>query len=171
MSKESNLKDKFKLALLSTARAISDDKILLVKEALGLYEGKWSLPKGHVNLGEDTETAVLRELHEETGTRGYIIGLAAVRSTLNKRMPAVFICYDVQVTSSSDVIDTKEISECGWFSLSELKGLDWVSETMHNLSIEGLSGTRMSIKSSKPLSKSGKSYYVYSVNKHSENFA
>ena len=153
------------------ARAILNDKILLVKEARGSYQGRWSLPKGRVELGEDTETAVIRELYEETGVQGEIIGLAAVRSTLNKQMPAVFICYDVHVLSKSGHIDTEEISDCKWFSLSELKNLGWVSDTMHNLSIEALSGSRMSIKSSKPLSKSGKSYYVYSVNKHSENIA
>tara|TARA_B100001094_G_scaffold328736_2_gene389831 strand:- start:628 stop:1122 length:495 start_codon:yes stop_codon:yes gene_type:complete len=150
------------------ARAIVDDKILLVKEARGPYVGKWSLPKGHVNAGEDTETAVLRELYEETGSRGEIIGLAAIRSTLSKDIPAVFICYDVQVNSTSGIIDVEEISDSNWFSLKELKNLDWVSDTMHNLSIEALSGSRMSIKSTKPLSKLGKSYYVYSVNKHSE---
>ena len=39
---------------------------------------------------------------------------------------------------------------------------------MHNLAIEGLSGFRMSIQPRKPLSKSGQSYYVYSMNKHSK---
>lgn len=149
------------------ARAILNNKILLVKEARGAYEGKWSLPKGSVDAGEGPETAVLRELEEETGAKGEIIGLAALRSTMNKEMPAVFICYDVQVTSNSGIIDADEISESKWFSLGELKSLSWVSDTMHNLSIEALSGTRMSLQSTKPLSKSGKSYYVYSVNKHS----
>jgi ADP-ribose pyrophosphatase YjhB (NUDIX family) len=149
------------------ARAILNNKILLVKEARGAYEGKWSLPKGSVDAGEGPETAVLRELEEETGAKGEIIGLAALRSTMNKEMPAVFICYDVQVTSNSGIIDADEISESKWFSLDELKSLSWVSDTMHNLSIEALSGTRMSLQSTKPLSKSGKTYYVYSVNKHS----
>ncbi|MBT3657102.1 MAG: NUDIX hydrolase, partial [Euryarchaeota archaeon] len=78
------------------ARAILNNKILLVKEARGPYEGMWSLPKGSVDDGEGPETAVLRELEEETGAKGEIIGLAALRSTMNKQMPAVFICYDVQ---------------------------------------------------------------------------
>ena len=149
------------------ARAILDNKILLVKEARGPYEGMWGLPKGSVDEGEGPETAVLRELEEETGATGEIIGLAAMRSTMNKEMPAVFICYDVQVKSNSGTIDAEEISESKWFSLEELKSLAWVSDTMHNLSIEALSGSRMSLQSTKPLSKSGKTYYVYSVNKHS----
>jgi ADP-ribose pyrophosphatase YjhB (NUDIX family) len=149
------------------ARAILNNKILLVKEARGPYEGMWGLPKGSVDEGEGPEDAVLRELEEETGATGEIIGLAAMRSTMNREMPAVFICYDVHVKSDSGTIDAEEISESKWFSLEELKSLDWVSDTMHNLSIDALSGSRMSLQSTKPLSKSGKSYYVYSVNKHS----
>ncbi|MFL2961665.1 MAG: NUDIX hydrolase [Candidatus Poseidoniaceae archaeon] len=149
------------------ARAVSDNKILLVKEARGSYQGKWSLPKGRVDEGEGPEDAVLRELEEETGATGEIIGLAALRSTTTRNMPAVFICYDVQVNSVSEIKDTKEISDCKWFTLDDLKSLSWVSDTMHNLAIDALSGARMSIQSFKPLSKLGKSYYVYSVNKHS----
>jgi 8-oxo-(d)GTP phosphatase len=34
--------------------------------------GDWSLPKGHLEPGETAEAAALRELTEETGTRGRI---------------------------------------------------------------------------------------------------
>ena len=149
------------------ARAVVDDKILLVKEAKGSYQNRWSLPKGSVDRGESPKSAVLRELVEETGAEGQIIGLAAVRSTLYKENPAVFLCYDVKIDSQTDNFDTSEIIDVKWAGLSELKSLEWVSDTMHNLSIEALSGSRMSIQSTKPLSKSDKTYYVYSVNKHS----
>jgi len=150
------------------ARVIDGNKILLVKEAGGSFAGKWGLPKGYVEQGESPEAAVLRELSEETGATGAIVGLAAVRSTLNKKIPAVFLCYDVNIETVNDNHDSNEISESSWFSLDQLKDLDWVSETMHNLAIEGLSGFRMSIQPRKPLSKSGQSYYVYSMNKHSK---
>lgn len=35
--------------------------------------GRWDLPKGHVERGEDTETAALREVAEETGVAGACI--------------------------------------------------------------------------------------------------
>lgn len=151
------------------ARAVVDDKILLVKEAKGSYQNRWSLPKGSVDRGESPESAVLRELVEETGAEGQIIGLAAVRSTLNKENPAVFLCYDVKIDSQTDNFDTSEIIDVKWAGLSELKSLEWVSDTMHNLAIDGLSGSRMSIQSSKPLSKTNMAYHVYSVNKQSEH--
>ena len=150
------------------ARAIRNNRILLVQEAGGSYKGKWSLPKGSVDAGESPESAVLRELTEETGASGEIVGLAAVRSTLYKELPAVFLCYDVQINDGQNEFDTNEISEVKWVCLEELRTLDWVSDTMHNLAIDALSGNRMSIQSYKPLSKNGKKYSVYSVNKHSE---
>lgn len=36
--------------------------------------GDWSLPKGHLEPGETAEAAALRELEEETGVRGQILG-------------------------------------------------------------------------------------------------
>jgi len=150
------------------ARAIYNGKILLVKEARGNYQNLWGLPKGSVDEGESPESAVLRELSEETGVNGTIIGLSAVRSTLYKRKPAVFLCYDVSIESNQTSISTDEIDEIKWVDLEELKNLDWVSQTMHNLALDGLSGKRMSLKSSRPVTKSD-AYNVYSVNSQSKN--
>ena len=150
------------------ARAIHKGKILLVKEARGNYQNLWGLPKGSVDEGESSESAVLRELSEETGVNGTIIGLSAVRSTLYKRKPAVFLCYDVSIESNQTSISTDEIDEIKWVDLEELKTLDWVSQTMHNLALDGLSGKRMSLKSSRPITKSD-TYHVYSVNRQSKN--
>jgi len=55
-----------------------------------------------------------------------------------------------------------------WANLEQLKTLEWVSDTMHNLAIDALSGSRKSIQPSRPLSKYNKPYNVYSVNKQSE---
>ena len=150
------------------ARAIHKGKILLVKEARGNYQNLWGLPKGSVDEGESPESAVLRELSEETGVNGTIIGLSAVRSTLYKRKPAVFLCYDVSIESNQTRLSSDEIDEIKWVDLEELKNLDWVSQTMHNLALDGLSGKRMSLKSSRPITKSD-TYHVYSVNRQSKN--
>ena len=106
-------------------------------------------------------------MQEETGADGSIIGLAAVRSTMYKDKPAVFLCFDVHLDTPAEELVTDEISDSGWFKLEELKGLEWVSDTMHNLAIDALSGSRMSLQPYCPLSKSENSYSVYSVNKHS----
>ena len=150
------------------ARAIHNWKLLLVKEARGNYQNLWGLPKGSVDEGESPESAVLRELTEETGVSGTIVGLSAVRSTMYKEKPAVFLCYDVNIESDQTSVTTDEIDEIKWAERTELKDLSWVSQTMHNLALDALSGERMSLKSSRPVTKSD-SYHVYSVNRQSKN--
>ncbi len=56
---------------------IRDNKILLVKE-----QGKFHLPGGGIELGEDPKTAVMRELKEETGVTTIHPELIDVASSL-----------------------------------------------------------------------------------------
>ena len=150
------------------ARAIRNDKILLVKEARGRFQNKWGLPKGSVDEGETPEDAVIRELTEETGIHGSIIGLSAVRSTISSEKPAVFLCYDVNVNGGELSHSSDEIMDLKWATLAELSTLEWVSQTMHNLALDGLSGERMSIKATRPVSKPLE-YSVYNINRQSNN--
>ena len=122
------------------ARVIRTGLILLVQEASGAHKGKWGLPKGRVDQGESPEAAALRELNEETGYSGQVMGLAGVRTALHKDRPAVFLCYDVHVEGEVKGHVNEEISSIKWFTLSECALVDWVSETMHQLAVDGLTG-------------------------------
>ncbi|MEV6874117.1 NUDIX domain-containing protein [Amycolatopsis sp. NPDC051128] len=44
-----------------------DGRLLLIRRANNPGSGQWSLPGGRVEPGESDETAVIRELREETG--------------------------------------------------------------------------------------------------------
>jgi 8-oxo-dGTP pyrophosphatase MutT (NUDIX family) len=58
---------------------------IIVREKRGAYEvllvssisrpGRWTLPKGSIEAGEDPESAAFREIAEEAGVRGKLIGL------------------------------------------------------------------------------------------------
>lgn len=71
-----------------------DDHILLARKA-GLPPELWILFAGFVEPEETTEEAVLREIGEETGLQGEILGLVGVYSLPQRNQ--IFIVYRVRV--------------------------------------------------------------------------
>ncbi|WP_243668330.1 NUDIX hydrolase [Vulcanisaeta sp. JCM 16161] len=60
------------------AIVIKDNKILLIRRGAEPNKGKWSIPGGMVEPGEDPDRAALRELQEETGIIGKALGLFGI---------------------------------------------------------------------------------------------
>ena len=146
------------------ARVVRNGQILLVQEASGPHQGKWGFPKGRVDPGESPEAAALRELFEESGHEGHVMGLAGVRTALRKGQPAVFLCYDVHVDTDVEHHTNEEISSTAWFTLGQCAALDWVSETMHQLAVDGL--TRRSLmRNQAGLTPRTNPYAVYRTSK------
>lgn len=72
--------------------------IVLVRRGRGPFAGKWALPGGFVEYGEDPERAVLREVEEETGLRGELLGLVGVYGAPGRdpRGHTVSVVYEVE---------------------------------------------------------------------------
>ena len=85
----------------------------------------WSLPKGHIEAGESAEQAAVREVAEETGIAGPIIGplgtidfwFMADGRRVHKTVHHFLLRAEGGELSDSDV----EVSEVAWVPLDELE--------------------------------------------------
>jgi len=105
----------------ASAVIVKDGKMLLGKRAIEPSMGKWNVPGGFLNLGEDPRDCAKRETREETGLVveiGEIIGIfmdtygPGKDSTLN-------IAYLATVVGGKEKTDD-DLSELKWFSPNEL---------------------------------------------------
>ena len=115
------------------ARAIiltPSNEILLLRMAFPWREEEvWILPGGGIEAGEDAQTAVIREIYEETGGTGVrIVGEAWHRETyveaMNTRlMQRYFLVqadqFEPQPTDLSEQ-EMQWVREYRWWSLTEL---------------------------------------------------
>ena len=63
----SSNKERDKAIVIAVAIIEKDSKLLMVQEGREDVRGKWNVPAGHANFGEDPVNAVKREAKEETG--------------------------------------------------------------------------------------------------------
>lgn len=67
------------------------DDVLLVRRGNPPREGEWSLPGGHIEPGEGTQAAALRELDEETSVEAELIGLIDVVDAIFENKAREFV--------------------------------------------------------------------------------
>jgi 8-oxo-dGTP diphosphatase len=72
------------------------DDVLLIRRGTPPREGEWSIPGGRIEWGERAVDAALRELREETGCEGEIVGLINVVDGLMDDRHYVLIDYAVR---------------------------------------------------------------------------
>ncbi len=101
------------------AVAVRGDQVLLVRRGKEPFEGRWALPGGFVDRGELVEDAVLRELEEETGVTGRILGLVGAYSRPDRdpRGHTVSLVYAIEV-GGGDVAGGDDASEAAWHDLT-----------------------------------------------------
>jgi ADP-ribose pyrophosphatase YjhB (NUDIX family) len=107
-------------------------KILLCRMAPSVIPGEiWTLPGGGIQFGESPETAVLRELGEETGQGGEIVRLVEVNDRvlqLESRpgtVHAIRIMYEVRVTGGQLREESEGTTDaCSWYTIDEAERLN-----------------------------------------------
>ena len=92
-------------------------KLLVVKGT-----SKWSLPKGHLELGEKYHECAMREIEEEVGLK---VKLEASDRYLDvKKCVYYIIVLNQDGPENLKTNDPKEISDIKWLSIQEIKYLD-----------------------------------------------
>ena len=126
---------------------------LLIRRAAEPYVGLWGLVGGKWEFGEELETAVLREIREETGIAGRFAGLGAV--VTERVRPAdhvaraahflLFVCR-VAVDGTPPAIDAGE-GQSAWFTARRLarsrRNCELVAVDAHLLRWVGRPGARL----------------------------
>lgn len=123
--------------LAAYAVVARDERYLLCRIAPGYpAEGKWILPGGGIEFGEDPALGVVREIEEETGLIGRVSGPVRVvsdtgiwqRSDGPVRYHHVRFIYPVQVIGGTERLEIDGSTDAfGWFSRAEIAGLDRVA--------------------------------------------
>lgn len=120
---------------------VNQDKVLLVLRDKAPAKDMWAIPGGSVNLGESLQTAVEREVLEETGLRikvGEIIyAFEKIEHDEAGRVRFHYVILDLAAEALDPTQPLKpadDVREAGWFSLADLDQLDLpVSDTTRTL--------------------------------------
>jgi ADP-ribose pyrophosphatase YjhB (NUDIX family) len=99
---------------------LPDGRIVLVQRR---DNGKWSMPGGLVEWGEDITTSARRELAEETGLNLIKVNrLVGIYSDPDRdpRFHSICVVMEAVVEGELEVHDTLEISDIRAFPLSEI---------------------------------------------------
>lgn len=126
---------------------LHEGKLLVVKERL--KPTGWKLPGGYLNLGEDIEAGVAREVLEETGVQARSTGILSFRHQHNVQFGRsdLYVICRMEALSSALRVDA-EIDEAAWMPLPEFR-----AQTKHPMLLQicsllekdslGLQGERM----------------------------
>ena len=111
------------------ALILRDGKLLLVKRGAHPGFGKWSVPGGLVELGENVQDAMMREVREEVGFDVEAVKLMDVFDSItldrNKRVQYHFVVVNFLVRVTGGSLDTaSDILEAKWVPFEDVEKRD-----------------------------------------------
>ncbi len=122
------------------AVVVDDGRILLVRRGRGRSAGTWSVPGGHVELGETMAEAVLRELHEETGLVGVCEDLIGWVEHIDDEGHVVIFDFGVTVLDTTDPVAGDDAAEAAWVPGVDVEALPLAHGLLEFLYAHGVLG-------------------------------
>ena len=114
-------------------------KLLLIQRGSKPFQGSWALPGGFVDMGEDLESAALRELEEETGVRDLFVEQLYTFGDPGRdpRGRVISVAYFSLVNlQDHPAVAASDATKAEWFPLNELPTLAFdhseIIETANN---------------------------------------
>jgi len=129
-----------------------DEVLLTQMSARTRIEGRWTLPGGGIDHGEDPREALVREVHEETGLFVEPGDVLDVHSThfvgaradgLVEDYHGVHVIFSATIKPESEGVEPRVLEENSstqqslWVPVSEARGLDLLSAARHALELLG----------------------------------
>jgi 8-oxo-dGTP diphosphatase len=98
-------------------------RVLLIKRKHDPFRGRWALPGGFVDVGEDPDDAVAREVEEETGLSGLEFEQFRVYGAPDRdpRGHTVSVAYVAEIEGAPpEVQGGDDAAEARWFAVGEV---------------------------------------------------
>ncbi len=98
-------------------------KVLLINRGNEPFKGKWALPGGFIDMNEELEDAVVRELAEETGLTGIQLEQMRTFGTVGRdpRGRMITIVFMGIATEGQDMIKAgDDAAQAQWFDIEKL---------------------------------------------------
>jgi len=106
----------------------SREEVLMVQERVSpipQFQGSWKLPGGLADPNEHFAETVAREVREETGVTGSLLGVVSLRHSHGYRFGQgdIYVLVKLRADSEDITVDTHELADAQWMSLARIRSL------------------------------------------------